>query len=295
MYFYSILLIMFELTYTFCIVKLIEQIRMYIFIFSIFACFPLGAKTKGKKSSLLQSEDSPPQLSIKLPKTSELPNTSEEWSDVQLPIDVLLLTVEDCEFLSCFHYLDKPFRSWHNEIGYVYFGSTGSSDQEKLKIGLIKCSKGSAEPGGSSTAVKNAVKVLSPKAVFSVGTCSGLSPDKAKLGDVIVSSKLTTPSGFKTPVSRNIGQLIRHIADGWVAPLENPDEREVRVHRDGDILSQRLEPRSGWRHEDVVQQYPEAIAIESEGEGKCFKKFFASFGDQFVYYRKVLIVATLRK
>ena len=243
-----------------------------LFSFSLFFAYSLlGAKTKGKKSSLLQSEDSPPRLSIKLPKTSELPNTSEKWSDALLAIDVLLLTVEDCEFLSCFHYLDKPFRSCHKEIGYVYFGSTGSGDQEKLKIALIKCSKGSAEPGGSSTAVKNAVKVLHPKAVFSVGTCSGLSPDKAKLGDVIVSSKLTTPSGFKAPVSRNIGQLIRHIDDGWVAPLENTGEREVRVHRDGDILSQRLAPRSGWRHEDVVQQYPEAIAIESEGEGKCLR------------------------
>ena len=255
------------------------------FSFSLlFACSPLGAKRKRKKSYSLQSEDSPPELSIKLPKTSELPNTSEEWSDAQLPIDVLLLTVENCEFLSSFHYLDKPFRSWHKEIGYVYFGLTGSGDQEKLTIALIKCSKGSAEPCGSLTAVKNAVKVLRPKAVFLVGTCSGLSPDKAKLGDVIVSSKLTTLSGIKTPVNRNIGQLIRHIDDGWVAPLENPDEREVRVHRDGDILSQRLAPRSGWRHKDVVQQYPEAIAIESEGEGECFKKLFSSFVYQLVYY-----------
>ena len=259
------------------------MLNIFIFL-KVFASCPLGAKTKRKKSSVLQSEDSPPRLSIKVPKTSELPNTSEEWSDADLPIDVLLLTVENHEFLSCFHYLDKPFRSWHKEIGYVCFGSTGSGDQEKLKIALIKCSKGSAEPGGSSTAVKNAIKVLCPKAVFSVGTCSGLSPDKAKLGDVMVSSKLTTPSGFKTPVSRNIGQLIRHIDDGWVAPLANPDEGEVRVHRDGDILSQRLAPRSGWRHEDVVQQYPEAIAIESEGEGKCFKKLIASFVYQFVNY-----------
>ena len=262
--------------------KLIKETLMYtfsllclIFSFSIFfACCPLGDKTKRKKSFLLQSEDRPPRLSIKVPKTSELPNTSEEWSNAELPIDVLLLTVEDCEFLSSFHYLDKPFKSWHKEIGYVYFGSTGSSDQEKLKIAIIRCSKGSEVPGGSSTAVKNAVKVLRPKAVFSVGTCIGLRPDKTKLGDVIVSSKLTTPCGFKTPVSRNIGHLIRHIVDGWVAPLANPDEREVRVHRDGDILSQRLAPRSGWRHEDVVQQYPEVIAIETEGEGECFKTFY---------------------
>ena len=245
---------------------------LHIFSFSLFfACSSLGAKTKEKKSPLLQSEDSsPPRLSIKLLKTSELPNTSEEWSNAQLPIDVLLLTVEDCEFLSCFYYLDSPFRSYCKEIGIVYFGSTRNGDQEKLKIALIKCSKGSADPGGSSTAVKNAVKVLHPKAVFSVGTCTGLtSPEKVKLGDVIVSSKLTTASGFKVPVSRDIHNLIKHIADGWVTPLENVDEREVRVHRDCDILSQQLAPRPGWRHEDVVQQYPEAIAIESEGEGQC--------------------------
>ena len=242
---------------------------MYIFIFSIFACSSLGAKTKGKKSSLLQSEDSPPQLSIKLPKINELPNIIRRWSDAELPTDVLLLTVEDCEFLSCFQYFGESFRSWHDDIGYVYFGSTGSGDQEKLKIALLKCSKESASPGGSSIVVKNAVNVLRPKAVFSVGTCSGLSPDKVKLGDVIISSKLTTPSGFKTPVSRNIGHRSRHIVDGWVAPLKNTDEREVRLHRDGDIRSQRLAPRSGRRLEDVVQQYPEAIAIDSEGINLC--------------------------
>ena len=193
--------------------------------------------------------------------------------------------MEDCEFLSCHYYLDRPFRSYCIEIGTVYFGSSGRSNQEKLKIALIKCSKDSADPGGSSTAVKNAVKVLHPKAVFSVGTCTGISPEKAKLGDVVVSSKVTTASGFKAPVNREIQNLIKHIADGWVPPLENVDEREVRVHRDSDILSQRLAPRPGWRHEDVVQQYPEVTAIESVGEGEWFNKSFASFVYQFVYYK----------
>ena len=176
--------------------------------------------------------------------------------------------MEDCELLSCFYYLDKPFKSYCKAIGYVFFGSTGSDDQEKLKIALIQCAKWSASPGGSLTTVKNAVKVLRPKAVFSVGACTGLSPVKTKLGDVVVSSKLTTPAGIKTPVGRNFGHLIRQIGYGWVAPLENPDEREVTVHCN-DILSH---PQAA-RHEDLLQPYPEATAFEREGEGIIISVF----------------------
>ena len=206
-------------------------------------------------------DDNPPQLSVKFPKTGDLPNTYIRWSNVALPVDILLLTLKESEFLSCFYYLDRTFKSYSKEIGPVYFGSSGSGDQKKLKIALIKCLKGSAVPGGSSTAVKMAVSVLRPKAVFSVGTCTGISPEKTKLGDVVVSSKFTTPTGLKTPVSRNIGNLIRHIGDRWIAPLDNPDEREVRVHRYSDILSH---PRAA-RHEDT--------AFEREGEGIIFSVF----------------------
>ena len=206
---------------------------------------------------------------MKLPKMSDLPNSSEPWSNAELPIDVLLLTVEDCELLSCYYYLNEPFKSYHMDLGYVYFGSMGSGDQ-KLKIALIKCSKGSVVPGGALTVVKNAASVLRPKAVFSVGACIGLNSEKTNRGDVVVSSKLTTPV-YKTPVSRNIGNLMRSVADGWEAPLENPEVLEVRVHSDGDVLSQPLAASFGWRHENIIQQYPAAIAVETEGEGEILK------------------------
>ena len=61
-----------------------------------------------------------------------------------------------------------------------------------MKIALLKCYGGSVGPGSSVVSVENAVTVLRPKAVISVGACSGLSPEKTKLGDVVVSSKLTT-------------------------------------------------------------------------------------------------------
>ena len=214
---------------------------------------------------------SPPRLSVKLPKESELPKACKLWEDVELPIDILLVTIDDSEFLSCFFFLDNPCKSYCKEIGFAFFGSVGGGDQGKLKIGLIKCPTGSTVPGGSLALVKNAFYVLRPKAVFSVGACSGLSYEKTKLGDVVVASKVTTPE-FKVPVSGDVGNIIRHVADGWVAPLENPDEWKwngMKVHREGDVLSMSVAASLGWRCEDIIQQYPEATAV-TEGEGKRF-------------------------
>ncbi|XP_068672080.1 NLR family CARD domain-containing protein 3-like isoform X3 [Montipora foliosa] len=208
----------------------------------------------------------PPKLRVKPPKLSDLPSVINPWGNADLPIDILLLTVEECEFLSCMSFLEQPFKSYSKEVGLIYFGYIGNaSNQEQLKVALKRCSKGSVGPGGSSTAAKNAARVLRPKAVFSVGTCSGLSSDKVKLGDVVVSAKLTTTDGYKIPVSPHLGDLVKDAPCGWVAPLENPDELEVEVHCDGDILSQTQAARCGCA--DLHLQYPEAIAVEAEGEG----------------------------
>ena len=206
--------------------------------------FYLGTKIKeNREGSSDDCNGKPPRLCFKFPKTSDLPNTFIDWSNAQLPIDVLLVTVEDCEFLSCYLYLDEPFKTYHKDIGPVYFGTMGSGDQEKLKIALIKCSKRSVVPGGALPDVTNASRVLRPKAVISVGTCHGLNSENIKIGDILVSSKLTTPD-FRTPVSRNFGKLIRHASDGWKAPLENPDEWQVQVHCHADVLSEEGEGKS---------------------------------------------------
>ena len=41
----------------------------------------------------------PPPLSIEVPKIRDLPNKSNPWSDVQLPVDILLLTVKDLSLI----------------------------------------------------------------------------------------------------------------------------------------------------------------------------------------------------
>ncbi|XP_044164944.1 uncharacterized protein LOC114974804 isoform X3 [Acropora millepora] len=224
----------------------------------------------GKKKELCQpspEDKKPPELSFKLKKPVDVPKSTETWNDDHLPIDILLLTsVDSSDFLSCFSFLDKPFKSYKFGIGYVYFGCMGDvSDQEKLKVALMKCSIGAATPLGSSTVVQKAVRVLGPKAIFLVGTCISLGLEKARIGDVVISSRLTTTGGFKTPASPCLGNLAQDAPYGWEAPLKHPGEREITVHCNGDILS--LSLREKCQSMNICEEYPEAIAIETEGEG----------------------------
>ena len=226
----------------------------------------------------------PPKINISLPEKSELTQNFKSWKDVQLPIDILLLTVKDCEFLSCYYYVVDPFRSYFKGLGHVYFGSIGEDQDVKLKVALMKCSEGSKVPGGALTVVKNAVTQLRPKAVFSVGHCGGMNQETTKLGDVVVSEKLTTYSyqkvtqdgkkfrGFTTPVSRDIAELIKCAGYGWNPPLENPNKGTVEVHC-GEVLSGCELVQAEWRREELVKSFPEAIAIETEGEGKISFSF----------------------
>ena len=214
----------------------------------------------------LSPERKPPQLKCKVKEAGDVPKSPETWSNVHLPVDILLLTVESYDFLSCFSLLDQPFKSHKEEIGVVCFGCMGDArDQEKLKVALMDCSKGAATSGASLTAVRNAVRVLQPKAVFSVGTCIGLDLEKVKMGDVVISSKLTIAEGLKTPGSLRLCNVLRDALCGWFPPLENPDELEVKVHCDGDILSQ--SQREKCQPGEICELYPGAIAIETEGEG----------------------------
>nr|XP_058973955.1 uncharacterized protein LOC131800284 [Pocillopora verrucosa] len=214
----------------------------------------------GENTSAENGNGSPPELSVKLPKLCDLPAISSSWETVELPVDIVLLAVEDCEFLSCFAYLKEPFKSYHISTGPVYFGCMGDDQGKKMKIALMRCSKGPDVPQGSLSVSKDAISVLRPKAIFSVGACSGLNSKKVKLGDVVVSAKLIT-AVYKTPPSRDIGNLIKHVADGWKAPLQNADEYNAKVHCDGVVLS------ISEANRDMIRKHPEAIAVEMEGGG----------------------------
>ena len=199
--------------------------------------------------------------------------------DADLPVDILLLTVTNCEFLACYSELKNPYRCWFDGLGYVYFSDVGES-QEELKVALLRCYRNGIGPGGALVSVKNAASVLRPKAVISVGKCSGLNPAKSKLGDVVVSAKLTTyaskvvtnnqeqSTGMRSYVSKRFLDVIKNCADGWQAPLKNPEAQQVQVYTDAEFLSGPEQVRAEWRRDQLAETSPQAMAIENEGEGE---------------------------
>ena len=248
--------------------------------------------SESRKSNLDEQKGTkyPPELQFTVKKPSDLKVPSKRWEEVELPIDILLLTVNTHGFLCCFHYLREVFRSSQFALGHVYFGEMGKTNSKKLQIALMQSCEGGSQPGGAGIMVPKAVEILRPKAVFCVGSCAGLHRDKTRLGDVVAAAKLTTyaqrretaervvPSGFSVPASKGISKLILSAGFGWKPPLKNPEveNEEVKVHSDGEILSGPEEIASVSRRNELVQLYPNAIAVEMDGDGKLLTTVYLS-------------------
>ena len=211
---------------------------------------------------------------------ADVTTTTKPSKDADLPVDVLLLTVKNCEFLACYSELKNPYRCCFDGLGYVYFSDVDRS-QEKVKVALVKCYENSAGPGGSLVSVMKAATVLRPKAVVSVGACSSLHPEKGKLGDVVVSAKIATyapkevinnqeqSTGLRNCVSKRFLDIIKNCTDGWQAPLKNlADAQQVQVHTAAEFLSGPEKVNSGQWRDQLAETNPQAIAMENEGEGR---------------------------
>ena len=245
----------------------------------------MAGPSNDKCSRSVVCNDDPPPLSITLKELGDLPKKVKRWDTDDSAGDILLLTVEDCEFLACYHYLRDSFKSYEKSIGYFYFGKMGDNEEESLKVALVKCPKESLDPGGSQTAAKNAITLLRPKATFLVGFCYSLNPDKAQLGDVVISSQLTIDH-HKNPVSRDAGNLVRSAADGWKAPLQNPEAQKVKVHWDGEILS--CSDLIGA--EQQCQLHPGAIAVEMEGKGENYSQGYSCLASVIIMQEMVFAI-----
>ena len=203
----------------------------------------------------------------------ELPKASKRLDLEQLPIDILLLTVEDCEFLACLSFLTHLSRMFQEDLGYVYIGNIGD-----MKIAVMKCRMGASVAGVVAGVVRDAVRALTPKAVFCVGYCGGLNPAQVKLGDVVISEKLIiyAPSkvtdngieelGDQVPPSTKLRKLILNASYDWKAPLQDPAELEVEIKR-GALLSGPLVVEKNELRQALIKRFPDGIAIEMAGEG----------------------------
>ena len=247
---------------------------MIIIITIIVTLFVIALHAGGKR--LEDNKDEPPEHTIVVPNLNDLPR-NEKCSDLWLRIDVLLVTVEVCEFLSCYAHLESPFKCYVDSVGtYVYFGQ----DEAETKIGLMRRDEVFIDPDSYLSAVKRAITALRPKVAISVGYCSGLNKLKTKLGDVVIPVEVTTYAnkmglygeeqfiGTRRLVSRRFLQLINRMAYFWKAPLKSREVREVKVHSDGEILSGPEKVNTDERRDQLVQCYPRAVADEMEVEGK---------------------------
>ena len=227
----------------------------------------------GKK--IEDDKDEPPEHTIVVPNLDDLLR-DEKRSDLWLSIDVLLVTVKVCEFLSCYAHLKNPFKCYVASVGTsVYFGQ----NEAETKIGLLRRDEAFVHPESYLSAVKKAITVLQPKVAISVGYCSGLNKLKTKLGDVVIPEELTTYAiemglygeeqfiGTRRLVSRSFLQPINRVADGWKAPLKSPEVREVKVHSIGEILSGPEKASTDKLRDQLLQLYPKAVAVEMEVEG----------------------------
>ena len=226
------------------------------------------------------SLSNPPEVDFVVLEPCDVSGVSETWEVVDVWIDILLLTAKDCEFFSCLSYLNPGYYTTYEvDLGYVYLEEMGNGDV-KLKVALIKCNVGSGVPQGSTIVVPKAVRALHPKAVICVGYCAGLKEKKVKFGDVIISSKLATYAptkvtgdgiierGVQVPASPLLSGILRYADYGWKAPLKNSKDLEVKVHKDGLLLSGPEVVSSDKRRMELITRYPDAIGVEMEGEGK---------------------------
>ena len=229
------------------------------------------------------SKRKPPEVDVEVLEIENLPDHSEPWENIQrdfLPVHFLLLTVKDCEFLSCLSFLKEGFvKSNRKPLGIVYFGNVRDNKHEEVKVAVMKCNMGSSTPDGSLVVVPKAVRILRPKAVFSVGFCASLNEKKAELGDVVVCSKLITYAfikregdmiqerGVKVPLNRDLAALARHIGDGWKPPVKYSTGQKVKPRRGGVFLSGPEVINDRKRRDALIKRFREATAIEMEGEG----------------------------
>ena len=212
----------------------------------------------------------PPQLMADLLSLGDVTTTTKEIKDVPLPVEILLITARDCEFLACYMQMINPFRCYFEDVGYVYFDGKDECQQEKVSVALVRSYQGAGGPGGTQETVKNAATLLRPKAVICVGTCSALNPDKTKLGDVVISAKVHATTCDLTPcVSRRFLNVIKNAADGYNAPLKNPEAYmyEIKVHCDGEFLSLQEQVSNEGQREKLAKSYPQATAMETGGAG----------------------------
>ena len=214
----------------------------------------------------------PPELDFKWKKVDET-----LCQDEKLPTtDLVLLTANDHEFNACYSFMQNGKHYYHQTLGHIHFGTfEGSSN---VPVALKKCNQG---PRRAQTAAIQCVQCLNPKAVIFVGICATLKPEKAKLGDVILSYRLITYDDQKVTKDGNVEdrgtttspgepmlKLFLGVDVGWKPPLKFPQNSVFKIHGDKSILSGSVLVNNRDVRDKFSKRYLNAYGLEMEGAGK---------------------------
>lgn len=187
--------------------------------------------------------------------------------------EVLLVTVTDAETRAVLAAVEAASTTKHRfEFGaektYFHLGELGGVD-----VGLVRSEPGSAQPGGATTTIRDAMKEVAPQVVILVGTAVGLRREAQPLGVVLVAQQILAYDA----------RAVRTRSDG--APTEHGrGERRTasarvldRMHTaamnwDGEVmfglvLSGGTSPGHSDELARLLALAPEALGAELEGVG----------------------------
>ena len=199
-----------------------------------------------------------------------------EWSEAtKIPVDVVLLVVNDNEFRAAYEILSQSVLESDSgtDLSMVYFGQIG-----KNKVALVRSGQGASGLNGIQITCLDIIMQLSPKTVICLGVCFGMDKNNQNFGDVLVSTKLGTyaPSRINADGSRisrgvisecqaRLSNLFVGGKVGWESP--RGDKYKPKVEG-GLIISGPELIDCKDRKEELRKLYPDAIGGEMEGEGK---------------------------
>jgi nucleoside phosphorylase len=190
-----------------------------------------------------------------------------EHSSVDKTVDVLVVTTNDEEFTLALKKLKgRQITDYGPNQGQLCLGEIG-----KNKIALLKASP--RETVRVDVLCAKTIENLEPKAIVSVGVCSGTKENAHHLGDVLISSQVD----FYNPVDAKSPKLAVHDCNlalitlfdqasaGWYGP--NPEVVNPERHV-GQIISAAQDISDTAYKDEVGFLYPDASGVDKQTEGK---------------------------
>lgn len=190
---------------------------------------------------------------------------------VAIEADILLVTVNQTEtnaLLEAFKGLTAtgPILRQVEDRSYLDLGEVRSQ-----RIWHMTCQMGAIGVGGSLQDISKAINTLSPRAVIMVGVAMGTDKKKQKIGDVLVSRKITMYEPRRVG-SRNVLRGDRTSSSAFLlsrcqsaTSVWKPDPA-VEVQFGPFLTGEKLVDDKRLRA-DLLSDEPEAIGVEMEGAG----------------------------